>query len=187
MLLSRFMPFFVVVALAGAFAWNLTQLGEYEDMADYRDPMLGKPVPDLVLPELQGDGQLETAKLEGKPYLLNVFASWCLPCRMEHTTLKELAATYDLPVYGIAWKDRPDNTRNWLLQMGNIYTAIGVDREGKTALELGLTGVPETYLVSADGIIVALYRGTLSEAVLQSRFIPAIRGMEPDDAEASGS
>lgn len=180
---SRFLPLLTVAALAVAFAWRLTQLGEYEDMATYHDPMLGKPMPALALPRLDNGGLLRTKELEGQPYLLNVFASWCLACRIEHLPLKYLAESQELPLYGIAWKDRPDNTRNWLRQMGNIYEDIGVDRDGKAALELGLTGTPETYLVSSEGTIVALYRGALSEAVVESRFLPAVRELETEPQE----
>lgn len=176
--LSRFLPFLVIIALALAFAWRLTQLGDYEDLSTYHDPMLGKPMPALALTRLNGDGMLRTEELKGEPYLLNVFASWCLGCRLEHMPLKYLSESQNLPVYGIAWKDRPDNTRNWLLQMGNIYRDIGVDRDGKAVLELGLTGVPETYLVSADGVIVAIYRGAISEAVMKTRFLPALEKLK---------
>lgn len=172
---SRFFPLAVILVLALAFSWRLMQMNTPTETSSYRDVMLGKAMPALELPMLEDEQQtFSTNALLGKPYLLNIFASWCAACRLEHDVLQRLAESQALPLYGIAWKDRPENTRNWLLQMGNIYQAVGVDLKGTAALELGLTGAPETYLVAPDGTIAAIYRGALSDSVAEKRFAPAI-------------
>lgn len=176
----RFLPLCLLALLAVAFAWQLTHARREQDAgAVYRDAMLGKPMPPLVLESLHTGKPLSLAALHGQPYLLNVFASWCAACKLEHATLKQLADSQQLPLYGIAWKDKPENTRLWLQRMGNIYSDIGIDQMGEAALELGLTGAPETYLVTAEGRIAALYRGALSESVVQNRFMPAILKLQP--------
>lgn len=176
----RYLPLLLIILLAIAFAFRLGQMNIGSNNGTYTDPMLNKPMPALVLPPLeQGDTEIRLADMAGTPYLLNIFASWCAACQIEHGELKQLAKQTGLPLYGIAWKDDPEKTKAWLERMGNIYTRIGVDPNGKAAMELGLTGAPETYLVDADGYIVALYRGTLSESVIHSHFLSALQKDKP--------
>jgi cytochrome c biogenesis protein CcmG, thiol:disulfide interchange protein DsbE len=175
--LLRILPLAMLVLLSGAMLWRLAQPPQSEvNYAQYTDPMLGKPMPALNLPPLTTDGKaLSTTELAGEAYLLNVFASWCAMCRVEHPQLEALSHKSGLPLYGMAWKDKPEDTRRWLERMGDIYQRIGTDREGSAAIALGLTGAPETYLVAPDGTIAALYRGALSEAVVDTRFMPIIK------------
>lgn len=175
----RYLPLLLIILLAMAFAFRLGQMRAEPDSGTYADPMLGKPMPALILPPLEGETEIRLAEQTGKPYLLNVFASWCAACQIEHDELKRLKEETRLPLYGIAWKDDPAKTKAWLERMGNIYTDIGVDPYGKAAIELGLTGAPETYLVGADGRIIALYRGALSEAVTNSVFLPVLQKDAP--------
>lgn len=172
----RYFPLLLIILLAAAFAFRLGQMGSDSDSASYTDPMLGKPMPALVLPALdESAAEIRLADMAGKPYLLNVFASWCATCQLEHGELKRLEEQSGLPLYGIAWKDDPARTKAWLERMGNIYSKVGVDLHGKAAMELGLTGAPETYLIGADGQIIALYRGALSASVVDTHFLPAIQ------------
>lgn len=182
MAVMRYLPLLLLVSLAVAFAWHLLDVRQpsASQGSARQDAMLGKPVPDLLLPALDADVAFSLRPLQGEPYLLNVFASWCAGCKLEHATLRRLAESQGLPLYGIAWKDNPDQTRAWLERMGNIYAAIGVDRKGEAAIELGLTGAPETYLVAADGTIAALHRGALSDAVVRERFLPVIEAMQEE-------
>lgn len=99
-----------------------------------------------------------------KPVMLNLFASWCAPCRAEHGDITALAQAYPGQVYGLAYKDNPDATRQFLAELGNPFTAIGVDRSGQGGLDFGLTGVPETFVISPDGKIILHVRGPLDEA-----------------------
>lgn len=175
--LIRFLPLLMLGILATALFMRLMQTYAPEPVqAAYHDPMLGKPMPALELPPLhEKDAPLHLAHRKGKPYLFNVFASWCAACQIEHAHLKTLKDKTGLPLYGMAWKDDPTKTKAWLDRMGNFYDAVGTDPASAAALELGLTGAPETYLIDANGIIIALYRGALSEAVIETRFLPALR------------
>lgn len=171
--LARFLPLLMVAVLAVAFLARLMTPDVGLNSAS--DPMLGKPMPSLTLPPLhEGNPRLATDALKGEPYLFNVFASWCSMCQLEHGQLKNLSVKSGLPLYGMAWKDDPIKTQQWLERMGNIYTAVGTDQHSEAAIELGLVGAPETYLVDADGNIAALYRGALSEDVVRQRFLTVI-------------
>lgn len=178
--LLRFLPFLMLGLLGLAFAFRLMQMQAAEVVdAVYQDPMLGKPMPALVIPPLQeGDAPLRLADAEG-PYLFNVFASWCAACVHEHDELEALKTRSGLPLYGMAWRDAPGNTQAWLARMGNIYDRVGSDLNGKSAIALGLTGAPETYLVGGDGSIIALYRGALSADVVEKRFLAALKEPMP--------
>lgn len=181
--LFRIVPLLMLALLAMAFAVRLFQMQAPElANAIYRDPMLGKPMPALELVNLtEGEAPLSLAAAKG-PYLFNVFASWCGACRIEHTQLQALKEQSGLPLYGMAYRDEPQNTRAWLDKVGNIYDNIGSDLNGNAAIELGLTGAPETYLVDADGTIMALYRGAISEAVVEHRFMAALKS-QPQEVE----
>lgn len=177
--LFRILPLLLLVVLAVAMLARIAQMQDGpKNYAVYHDPMLGKPMPALTLPGLQeGEATLSTEALQGHAYLFNVFASWCSMCQVEHPQLATLKEQARLPLYGMAWKDAPQDTQRWLQRMGNIYDAVGSDSHGQAAIELGLTGAPETYLVAPDGRIAAIYRGALSEAVITTRFMPAITSL----------
>lgn len=121
-----------------------------------------KPLPEFSLPLLHDPSRrFNTRDLKGKPYVLNLFASWCATCQIELPLLLELKK-HDIPVVGITWKDKPDNTKIWLETHGNPYDTIGVDQDGMTVISLGITGLPETMVVNADGNIVFHIRGPVT-------------------------
>lgn len=123
--------------------------------------MVGKPVPDLVLPALEtGSPQPLRAAVQGVT-LVNFFASWCAPCEIEHPVLVALEGR-GVRIVGIAYKDAPENSRAFLGRLGDPFAARLVDRDGRAGVEFGVTGVPETYLVGADGVIVAKHTGPLT-------------------------
>jgi cytochrome c biogenesis protein CcmG/thiol:disulfide interchange protein DsbE len=171
---TRFLPLLMLSIIGAAFFVRLMQDYAPEiSHASYHDPMLGKPMPALQLPALQTDAPPLMFPLpHSGAYLFNVFASWCAACQIEHRELKALKEKTGLPLYGMAWKDKPEETHAWLERMGNIYDAVGMDPDSVAAIELGLTGAPETYLVAADGTIAAIYRGALSQSVIETRFLP---------------
>lgn len=171
---SRFLPFLVLCALMLGLA---VQLMHQKQAAAPADAALGRHVPDITLTGLSTQDTFSTAAFAGEPYLLNVFASWCAACVLEHETLAAFAATSDLPLYGIAWKDDKAKLSRWLEKHGNSYQAIGLDETGFAAMELGVTGAPETYLVDASGIIVAVYRGALSEDAVNTYLRPALQSL----------
>ena len=124
--------------------------------------MVGKPVPALSLPNLEDGRPMALAQaLNGQPALINFFASWCPPCEVEHPVLVDLAAQ-GVPIIGVAYKDAPPNTQAFLARLGDPFTIHLVDRDGRAGVEFGVTGVPETYLVGADGTILAKHAGPLS-------------------------
>jgi cytochrome c biogenesis protein CcmG/thiol:disulfide interchange protein DsbE len=127
--------------------------------------LVGKPLPEVTLPGLD-DGRpvsLRQATATGAPVLVNVFASWCAPCELEAPVLMALKAR-GVKLIGVAYKDAPDNTKAFLGRVGDPYVQRLVDRDGRAGIELGVTGVPETYLVDAKGVILAKYAAPLSQA-----------------------
>ena len=149
--------------------------------------LLGKPVPIFSLPALEGlvrDGQpvpgFSTATLarenlwNGKLALVNVFASWCAPCQQEHPLLMDLARDTRLVMFGINQKDNPENARRFLGRLGNPYAAVGTDANGRVSIDWGVYGVPETFLVKADGTIAYKHVGPLSAENIAAKLMPEI-------------
>jgi cytochrome c biogenesis protein CcmG/thiol:disulfide interchange protein DsbE len=171
--LYHLLPLGFFVALALIF---LTQLRSGVDPSAIPSVMIGKPAPAFDLPPLDGMNVpgLKRADLDGHVTLVNVFASWCVPCREEHPVLSELAADPRIRIVGIDYKDDPGNARTFLTGLGNPYAAIGTDTRGRTAIDWGVYGVPETFLVDAKGIIRHKVIGPLTDAIVARDLKPAI-------------
>lgn len=168
-------PLVVLAALAALFiGWSLKR-----DPAVQPDALVGRPIPETVLPMLTGDQpgpghlDLKTAGV-GKPMLVNVFASWCAPCRAEHPQLMALKAR-GVAVVGVAWKDDPVETRKFLDELGDPFAMVLVDREGRAGLDLGITGAPETFAVNAMGEVVAKFSGPLVDQAEVERLVAAMQ------------
>lgn len=130
--------------------------------------LVGKALPAVTLPGLDDGRPVDLRQVaSGGPVLVNVFASWCAPCELEAPVLMQLKAK-GVKLVGVAYKDAPDNTKAFLGRVGDPYVQRLVDRDGRAGIELGVTGVPETYLVGADGVILAKYAAPLSEADAKS-------------------
>jgi cytochrome c biogenesis protein CcmG/thiol:disulfide interchange protein DsbE len=138
---------------------------------------VGKSAPEFTLPALDQEAQSFTrAELaQGRPTVINFFASWCTPCRVEHPTLQAMAARGDITLYGIAYKDNAEKSRAFLNELGNPFGKINEDRDGRAAIEFGVTGVPETFVIGGDGVIKAHYAGPISDAVVQGLILPALK------------
>jgi cytochrome c biogenesis protein CcmG/thiol:disulfide interchange protein DsbE len=143
------------ILLLVLFAWLA-----WRGLAPDRDPsalpsaLIGKPAPQFDLPPLDPAAQrLESADVAGHVTVINFFASWCLPCKAEHPLLFQLGKDYGVPVYGIAFKDKPEATAAYIREMGSPYAKIGLDENGRTSLDFGLMGVPETFILDKNGII----------------------------------
>ncbi len=161
-----------LVVLAGLVA--LLAVGLRLDPAHVPSPLIGQPLPDFETGLVQGEGQLDTQTLSARgPLLLNVWASWCAACRDEHPLLMELAP--HLPIYGLNWKDERASARGWLGRFGDPYRASLHDPAGRIGIDLGVYGVPETFLIDAGGVIRYKHVGPLTGAVLEQEILPRWR------------
>lgn len=139
--------------------------------------LIGKPVPTFKLPSLTQPGQYVTSEaLQGKPYVINVWGTWCVECRVEHQSLMQIKQLGQLPLIGVNWRDDEDLALAWLAELGNPYSQVAVDKEGRLAIDLGVYGAPETFLIDARGIIVHKHLGPLSLDVWKRDFEPRING-----------
>lgn len=146
------------------------------DISAIPSALIGTKAPALSLPPLEGSNlpALNDAAVKGKLTLVNVFASWCIPCRQEHPILQELAKDKRITVVGINYKDKPDNALRFLGELGNPFAAIGVDPNGKAAIDWGVYGIPESYLVGADGTILYKKVGPFDARSVERDLLPAI-------------
>lgn len=181
------LPAIVFAALAGLF---LYQLESGSDPHKLPSALLGKPVPDFALPPLDGitaDGKAVPGfastdlRTPGKVTVVNVWASWCVPCRQEHPVLSLIEKDPRVRLVGLNYKDQPENARRFLAALGNPYSAIGVDEKGRVGIDWGVYGVPETFVVDATGTITYKFVGPLSEKALRETLTPEI-----DKAAAHG-
>jgi cytochrome c biogenesis protein CcmG/thiol:disulfide interchange protein DsbE len=155
--------------------------------------LLGKPVPAFDLPPLEGltEGgrpvpSFSNAMLEkGEPTVVNFWASWCVPCVQEHPLLLELARSTGVPIYGINYKDQTESARRFLGRYGNPYKAVGVDSGGRTAIDWGVYGMPETFVVDGRGRIVYKQVGPITPEALRTKLIPAITAARSGSAGKS--
>jgi cytochrome c biogenesis protein CcmG/thiol:disulfide interchange protein DsbE len=158
------LPLIALVALGALFGlYALNRNPQVQPQA-----LVGKPMPDLTLPSLD-DGRpvrLRDVAAEG-PVLVNFFASWCAPCEIEHPVLVGLAGQ-PVRLIGIAYKDAPQNSQAFLNRLGDPFVQRLVDRDGRAGVEFGVTGVPETYLVGRDGVIIAKHTGPLTPPEAQA-------------------
>lgn len=169
----------IAFALMVLFGWGLFRGGD-----DLPSALLGKSVPDFALPPVLGREEgLSTQDLIGHVSLVNVFASWCVPCRAEHPLFMELSATDEVPLYGINYKDPPDQARAWLDELGDPYARIGADINGRAGIEWGVYGVPETYVIAPDGTIAYRHVGPITRAILQETLLPIVRDHKTQSAK----
>lgn len=141
--------------------------------------LIGKPAPDFTLPVLHDSAyQISAADLRGAPYLLNVWGSWCAACREEHAVLTAFAETRRVRVVGYNWKDEKQDALRWLEQFGNPFYVVLADPEGRYALDWGVAGAPETFLVDAEGIVRWKYTGPLTDEVVAGQLLPLVEQLE---------
>jgi len=160
---------FIVVAVFLAVGLKL-------DPREVPSPLIDKPAPQFELPRLlQMDGVVGTADLRGEVWLLNVWASWCVACRVEHPLLNDLAAKRLIRIVGLNYKDAPADARTWLREFGNPYDIIAVDRQGEAGIDWGVYGVPETFVIDRSGVIRYKHIGPLDAKVLNETIVPLVR------------
>jgi cytochrome c biogenesis protein CcmG/thiol:disulfide interchange protein DsbE len=157
-------PLAVLAALAGLFGFYALK----HDPHVQPHALVGKPVPDVALPALEGGPPLRLRQLAANgPVVVNFFASWCAPCEVEAPQLNAMASQ-GVRIIGVAYKDDPAKTQAFLARLGDPYARRLVDRDGRAGVEFGVTGVPETYLVGADGVILDKHTGPLEDADVQA-------------------
>jgi len=140
-------------------------------------PLIGKPAPQMALPALDAQAANFTREElgQGRPIVINFWASWCVPCRLEHSTLESLAQREGVTLYGVDYKDDPEKARAFLSELGNPFGKINQDKDGRVAIDWGVTGVPETFVVDSTGVIRVHYAGPLTDQVLQRLVLPALK------------
>ena len=163
------LPPLVFVALAALFYFGNLREGR-DELPSARE---GRPAPPVVLTELEGKSLFDDATLrDGEVKLVNYWASWCAPCRAEHPLLEDLAQ--EVPVYGVNYRDDPGRALDFLDELGDPFAAIGADANGRMALDWGLYGVPETYVIAGDGTVMLRFAGPITRDVVANRIRPAI-------------
>lgn len=138
-------------------------------------PLIDKPAPAFSLGRLdQPDVKVSTADLKGEVWVLNVFASWCVPCLVEHPLVTEFAASGKARVVGLNYKDKTSDAQNWLRRHGDPYSLIVVDQDGRVGIDYGVYGVPETFVIDKAGIIRYKHIGPLTPEALRDKIIPLV-------------
>jgi cytochrome c biogenesis protein CcmG/thiol:disulfide interchange protein DsbE len=180
------LPLVIFAVLAGLF-WYALHSG---DPSLLPSPLIGKTVPEFTFPGIEGlvaDGKevpgFASGDLaQGEPTIVNVFASWCVECQVEHPLLLALSKEPGVRLYGIDYKDDAASARRFLGRYGNPYARVGADASGRTAIDFGVYGVPETYVVTGDGKIAYRHVGPLSEAAIKDKILPLLK---PDHTKPS--
>ena len=174
----RWLPLLVVLALGLLLAVGI-RLSRNPNREALPSPLVGKPAPQFALPVLHEPGRLVTSSdLLGSPYLLNVWGSWCPACREEHPVLTRFAETKRVRVIGYNLKDEHADALKWLDQYGNPYFMVLADYEGKPAIDWGIYGAPETFLVDGAGIVRWKHVGPLSDAIIRDELLPQLTDIE---------
>ena len=173
--LIYFLPLGIALILGVALAKGLTL-----DPNTLPSALLGRQVPEFDLPPVKGRTQgLSSTDIRGEVSLVNVFASWCVACREEHPVFMKLARDGTVPLHGLNYKDQPDDAAEWLDSLGDPYTRTGADINGRVAIDWGVYGVPETYVVDGNGRIAFKHVGPLTPEAIADDILPALRAARP--------
>ena len=157
------------------------------DPREVPSPLVGKPAPAFVLPKLHEEGKtLGLADMKGQVWLLNVWASWCTACQLEHPLLIELAREKVVPIVGLNYKDKPEEAKAWLAKLGDPYVASVADRDGRVGIDYGVYGVPETFVIDGDGVIRYKQIGPVTAEALRKQIMPLVRKLRGSEAGTSG-
>jgi cytochrome c biogenesis protein CcmG, thiol:disulfide interchange protein DsbE len=165
----------------GVFAVLLVFLaaGLTRDPREVPSPLIGKPAPAFTLAQLHApERTLGTADMRGQVWLLNVWASWCVSCRVEHPLLLELSKANIVPVVGLDYKDKTDEGKAWLAQHGDPYRVSVVDADGRVGIDWGVYGVPETFVIDRHGVIRHKHIGPVTAEALQNKILPLVRALQ---------
>lgn len=160
--------------LAGLFVWGLSR-----DPAKLPSTLIGREVPQFSLPPVLGRTLgLSSSDLKGQVSLVNFFASWCVPCRLEHPFFLDISRNGIVPLYGINYKDTPGNAAQWLNTLGDPYARTGADLDGRVGIDWGVYGIPETFIVGADGRIAYRHIGQMTRQALDETILPLVERLQ---------
>lgn len=167
----------IPIALFLGIGWFLFK-GLERDPRQVPSPLIGKPAPSFSLPQLEHAAHWSPEAMRGQVWLLNVWGSWCAACVIEHPLLNELAQAKAVPIVGFAWKDLPEQSIAWLRKHGNPYSVVVTDREGKVAIDWGVYGAPETFLIDRQGVIRYKQIGPFTPEIIRDELLPLLRKLQ---------
>ena len=175
---ARLLPFAGFLLIAALLGFGIWWSSSHDPRA-VPSPLIDKPAPTFALPLLADpDKTLGSAELAGQPYLLNVFASWCFACRDEHPILMREGKRLGIKLVGFNYKDEPEDAQRWLAQYGDPYDVVIADYPGKVAIDFGVTGAPETFLVDGNGVIRYKHISPITPEVIATQLLPRIAAMK---------
>lgn len=158
-------------------------IGLGRDPREVPSPLINKAAPTFRLPQLQEPGKTFSAEdMRGKVWVLNVWASWCVSCRDEHPLLIEYAKSGAVPIYGLNWKDKREDALDWLAELGDPYVLSAADLDGRVAIDYGVYGAPETYLIDQAGVIRHKHIGPVTPEVWKDEFLPLVQQLNREGA-----
>jgi cytochrome c biogenesis protein CcmG, thiol:disulfide interchange protein DsbE len=169
-MLKYLVPIGVFAVLVGFLYFGLGR-----DKQTLPSPLIGKPAPVFELARLDDPSKtFSNRELAGKPYVLNVWGSWCIGCRQEHGALLEIARRGEVPLIGLDWNDDREQALQWLQRLGDPYVISAFDGDGRVAIDWGVYGAPETFLVGADGTVLKKQTGPISVEIWEQEFVPLL-------------
>jgi len=161
-------------------------VGLHRDPTFVPSPLIGKQAPEFSLPSLQDPAYaVSTRELKGRTWVLNVWGTWCGGCRKEHETLVTIAKQSSVPLIGLDWKDDDAAAQEWLKTLGNPYAAVAADHEGRAAIDWGVYGAPETFLIGPDGTVIYKHIAPMSLETWNKEFRPRIEAANAKGAKSS--
>ncbi len=172
---KKFIPLALFAVLLVFLAIGLTR-----DPREVPSPLIGKPAPVFTLAQLHApEKTFDSSSLRGRVWLLNVWASWCVACREEHPVLMDFAKTKNVPLVGLDYKDKPEDGRKWLQRYGNPYDLSVSDLDGRVGIDFGVYGVPETFVIDAQGLIRYKHIGPITPQALHKTIAPLLKELQP--------
>lgn len=182
------LPIAIVLVLGSFLLWGLNP---DRNPSEIPSVLISQPVPEFQLAAIEGleVPGLSTADVAqaGEVVVVNVFASWCVPCRAEHAVLTRMVRQDGVRLMGINYKDKPADARRWLKDLGNPYERIGSDLEGRAGIEWGISGVPETFIIGADGLVLFRYVGAVVGPYAETKFLRALEQAQAQPLAQAGS
>tara|TARA_B100000579_G_scaffold433999_1_gene453894 strand:+ start:2752 stop:3285 length:534 start_codon:yes stop_codon:yes gene_type:complete len=165
-------PFIFFLSLLVIFFIKFEKIEKGESIEQIQSPLIGKNIPNIKIIKFNENQKISFSKYKNKRFILNFFASWCLPCKIEAPLLNKVSSK--IPIIGIAYKDKEEDMIKFLKNYGNPFSEIGVDQLGSIAIEWGVYGVPETFLIDENGKIIYKHAGAISHEVYKDKIIPFI-------------